>query len=67
MVPRWIKIIEAQRGDDFCITIFEQFHGKTIISQQRPSGIVGLNNYLYLGGVLYKDEKFILTNWLSWM
>ena len=48
------ELMEAQRNDDFCISISEQSHGKTINSQQRPTGIVGLNNYLYLSGVLYK-------------
>ena len=51
------ELIEAQRCDDFCVNISEQFHGKNLNSEQRPSGIVGLNNYLYLGGVLYKRRK----------
>lgn len=58
------ELIQAQNSDDFCITIKEQFNCKVTDGKNKNIGKTGLEQYLYLGGVLYKRRK-IDNNHLS--
>ena len=52
------ELKEAQKHDDFCVSIAEQFAGKIINKDNgAPTGVPGLNSFLYLDGILYKRRK----------